>query len=437
MDLLQDLYDYCKEHISDTREQVKVLPKTILCMIEQWAEQEEWEKVYQYATKGMSLLSHEGEILGMRELLCCYKAACEHLQMPEMEGVTWIIDALGELYEEYGYPMPDRMGCLLKKSIRTEYYLASEYFRNYRNLMEMTQEDMDDIVSDRHLRRIEAGKIRPTDITFKKFSDLTENQKNRITGYMNAVDFKVLEHNARCAAAFSRSDYEAAEREWNLLNQYQDTDSKRYRQIMERRYLFLETRKGKITNEECIEKYKELLELTQPGYKWENLSKLELSRCEVELLNAMGSAYRRSGNPQKAEYIWRSILDHFAESKIMSRHSAANLVAVLENFSGMLESQNRFEESVYYCKMGIKIALECSWGNSLQDFLTQLAYSQERQKREQGSSISYEKIRKNYTIGGLIAKMMGEQWLFQFTMDYLEKNFNVSLPYPLSEKNHK
>lgn len=436
----QELYSYAKNHTTDTREQVKLLPKTILNIVEGLIlrlhlmaqdglltkdyERTVWKQIYNYIEEALELLRIEGEILCLRELLEFKKKACEAIDLEEIEEIKFFTNALDTLFKEYDYPVLDVMGCIVKKSIRTEYYLASEYFRNYRRSMNLTQDDMEraQVATGRHIRRIESGNSRPTDSTFSKMEDLTGNQKARITGYMNAVEFSMLEHNAACAAAISRRDYATAERELHILESYEEQNSKQYRQIMERRRMLLKLKKKEIGYDECIEKYKELLLLTQPGFCERNIAGLELNRSEVELLNALAFAYRKCGMTEKACNIWKAILEHFHKGKVKNIHAATNWIATLQYLAVLYEENDAFEIAKECCEMGIRIALNCSWGNALQNFLTQMAYTQERENRT-----SHSKLIQTYSIGAAIAKLMGDDIVYNYTIEYCRNHFNVSL----------
>jgi len=425
-EISENLYNYSIDYITDNRELVKVLPKAVLLLSAKLISENKWNVLYLRTKKAIELLRNEGEILGLKELFELQRQTCTQLYYTEeVKKITKWINCLTWIYKAYGYNICDNRILTIKKSIRTEYYLSEEYFKNYRYLLNYSQEEMSEIVSDRQLRRIESGS-NLSDRTYNKFESILCHQKARITGYMNAVDFDIIELSAEIAKAGSKINLKRMNQLFDkFLLKFKGKIGPQSKQKIGSLQIYLNLFfKRTISPSDAIQQCITLIHSTQPNFQQNKIISTELNRVEVELLNLMAAAYKEMGKIDVSEQIWSSIIAHFENSKIYNHHSASALILVLENLAGMYETKDEFESSLRCCDIGIALALRCEILDTIQKFLTQKAYTLERKNAKLNLSSENKNIIQHYENGCILAQILKDDSLYSFTKQYIKKQFS-------------
>lgn len=378
--LLIKLYIYLETKYSDEEEKVKVYPRCAYLLANLLWKNDRYEETVKICEKAIDLLTKNGVIYYLAELMNVYSLALEKKgKIGLMRKIKRQRQSLLEVYEEYGMDMNERISGILLVNIQYELYLCNEIIRFERIYSGKTQEQLsENICSPETLSRIESGKRAPSRRNFNAIMNKLGIERRIYNSYICSNDFGVYEQERSISKHVARHQYKEAKRIFDSLKEKMDSSILENRQYILSMEIMLDRNLGKMTDEEALEKIEKALAYTLKDY--EQGIYRTLSRQETVILNQIAVINKRLGNRKKAIGILENVLKSYENSKIDLMYHYSMCALIMINLSAYLEEELETDKAIELCDKGIILDLKCGRGNRLGAFLTNKACSLEHAK---------------------------------------------------------
>jgi len=226
--------------------------------------------------------------------------------------------------------------------------------RSRREEMGLSQEDLaDGICAVPTLSRIENNERLPTKNHFEMLMQRLGYSAMSLDFFTDKGDFQIHEIKIRLRYAYISKDYAHArlllEKFEKLLKEPTKIDEQFL--ILYRTLLFLD----EYSESEVLKRFEGSLRLTCPKYNVTHIPHV-LSYEEIILLNNIAISYDKAGNGLQAITILYTLKEYY-EHKIVSTDEALRTQPmILYNLSKVLGLQERYDECIEICNLGIRIA---------------------------------------------------------------------------------
>lgn len=368
-EILEKLFIYLETRYSDEEEKVKVYPKCAYLLVTILWEKCAYKKAMKICEKAIDLLTKNGVIYHLPELMQIYILGLEKQGNDELANKIRIQrESLLEVYEEYGVALNNRNSNILLVNVQHELYLCNEIIRDERINRGETQEQLsENICSPETLSRIESGKRAPSRRNFNAIMSKLGIDKTIYNSYVSAKDFSIYEEKRNISKFIARHEYKEARKAFDELLKKMDSNVIENKQYILSTGAILDRTLGIITNEEALKENNKALSCTFKDYK-SGLYRT-LSRQETVILNQIAIIYKHLGKRKKAISILENALKCYENSKIdvMYHYSACSMLMI--NLSSYLEEELELDKAIKICDKGINLDLKCGRGNRLGIFL--------------------------------------------------------------------
>lgn len=375
-EILEKLFKYLTEKYTDEEEQTKVLPKCLWLLGIIYKSQHNTGKALEVCERGIDILSANGVLASMKELLML-KAACLNKtdNKEALEKCHKQIEAINFLYRisDITYPKEEII-ILLLSSMQGEVVVTNELIKELRESAGLSQEELCDGICTREtLSRIESGRRNPNKKNLFAMLKKMGVERETYYGYIIADDFYLYEKARTYLMSDGKTQKELDDGEESL---------KKLEERLDRKYLinkqFLESawlrKVKKETNgdwEQCFNEMKHILKYSMKDYDG-RINRVPF-RQEVLILVYIAIALRRLGRKEEALEIYRQILERYEKSMVDKHFHAVPLFLAYINYAGLLETADYLEESEQIAKKGIVFSMECQRGDIASEILTNLA----------------------------------------------------------------
>lgn len=416
-EILEKLFVYLETRYSDEEEKVKVYPKCAYLLVTILWKKEDYSKAVEICEKAIDLLTKNGVIYHLPELMWIYILGLEKQGNVQLANkIKKQRECLLQVYEEYGVMLNERVSNILLVNVQHELYLFNEIIRDERINRGETQEQLsENICSPETLSRIESGKRAPSRKNFNAIMSKLGIDKTIYNSYVSAKDFSIYEEKRNISKYISRHEYKKAKKTFDSLKRSIDCTIIENKQYILSTEAMLDRTFGRISNEEALQKNFKALSYTFKNYQ-QGFYRI-LSRQEVIILNQIGIIYKRLGKRKKAISMFESVLKCYEASKIdmMYHYSACALIMI--NLSAYLEEELEIDKAIEICDKGIMLDLKCGRGNRLGIFLTNKACSLEHAKN---STIQKKYFKQAFYLCDLMHNNVDKEDIKK----YYEKNYN-------------
>lgn len=390
-ELLQWIEEYIERRILDGQEKVKVYPQCMLLQGLLYQKQNQKITAYEACKKGKQVLVENGSLTVMREILQL-ETECLEEQNPERKKNEKYIQAIDFLYEYVGMVHSDNM--LLQIVLISRQYeisVSNEVLKELREANGLSQDELaGDICSRETLSRIEAGR-KPNKDKLYRMMRYMGIERERYYGFVIADEYRVYEMVREYNRLIPKRKADEAYTVLCRIAELIDLSIPVNRQFVECGYIRQQLYQKKITNEDAIEKLKELLFLTMPEIPSKGLVYRVPFRQEFVLLNQMSFCYRNMNRVEKAYDIWEQIAKKYQNSKLnMYFHGIAGFLLYV-NYLGTLEVLNQLEDAEKIGKQGVVHALQCAKGDFVGGVLGNLfcVYEKKQLQEDERNCIKY------------------------------------------------
>ena len=153
------------------------------------------EKALELYTKGKDILVENGTLVHLPQIMERILNLSKNQNADLYNELKKQRDALKDLYEEYGEPWITEMSGLWKNYSQMEVYLVSELFKESRKMKGYTQEQLaEELEMDsKTLSRIENGRFKPKDGTFRKIKEYFKIDRDICTTRIVTEDYSLLD----------------------------------------------------------------------------------------------------------------------------------------------------------------------------------------------------------------------------------------------------
>lgn len=375
-EILEKLLKYLNEKYADTEEQAKVLPKCLWLLGIIYKQQDNIGKALKVCERGIEILSVNGVLASMKELLSLKAECLKKIGDDERYGKCYRqIEAIEFLYQmaDIKYPTEEIITLLLT-SIQEEITVTNELIKELREAKGISQEELCEGICTREtLSRIESGKRNPNKRNFFAMLKKMGVERETYYGYIVADDYYLYEK--------VRTYFMSEGKTQEVLENAEKTFEKLEKNL-DKRYLtnrqFLETmrieKKNKDTQsdwKQSIKEMKQILNYSMEGYEGK-IYRVPF-RQEVIILVYIAISLRRLDKKEEALEIYRQILEKYEKSMVEKPFHAVPLFLVYVNYVGLLEVSDYLEKSEKIAKEGIAFSLECQRGDIAAEILANIS----------------------------------------------------------------
>lgn len=225
--------------------------------------------------------------------------------------------------------------------------------RNRREELGFSQEDLaDGICSVPTLSRIENGERMPTKNHFEMLMQRLGYSAMSLDYFTDKEDFLIHELKFKIREAYVAKDYASARAKLDALKKITTNPSSIDKQFVLLYGTLLSQNQYDVLQK--IEQFETAVLLTQPKY---NIMTFRvLSYEEIILLNNIALCYAKTDNVNRAISIWYAIKEYYGQHMISSEEALRTQPMILYNLSKYLGRQQRYDECIEICNVGIRIA---------------------------------------------------------------------------------
>ncbi|MEG1945697.1 MAG: helix-turn-helix transcriptional regulator [Lachnospiraceae bacterium] len=419
----------------DEEELVKIYPKIIRFYVEFLKMDDKYEDVIVYSNKAVKMLTDNGVIYLLAELMECVMWGME--RRIQLDGRNFSIreeqeyiqlkrhvEVLKDIWEEYGnLPAEKMIYCI---NMQRDVSISSEILRKCRTLCKWSQETLSaDICSAQDLSRIEGGKISPMERNYKNMMERMNQATERTRRFINAEEYEVQEGIRQVEKYISGMEYQKAAVAWNKLKDKIPEDSLENKQYIMRYDSIIKYTDKKESWKEATVEYENALRITMPDFENIDITKWPLSRNEIFLLCNIASGYQMMGKINKANAIYNGLITALEESKVEVCYRITEYVLIAYNL-GIMEGLNgNIEKACGLLKKGIGMSLKAGRFNYVARLLYGLGWIEKNSKEIFGNKKAHQILQQAFYISNILNQCN----LNQNIQDYYQKEWDDSLEY--------
>ncbi|MEG1292374.1 MAG: helix-turn-helix transcriptional regulator, partial [Lachnospiraceae bacterium] len=363
----------------DEEELVKIYPKIIRFYVEFLKMDDKYEDVIVYSNKAVKMLTDNGVIYLLAELMECVMWGME--RRIQLDGRNYSIreeqeyiqlkrhvEVLKDIWEEYGnLPAEKMIYCI---NMQRDVSISSEILRKCRTLCKWSQETLSaDICSAQDLSRIEGGKISPMERNYKNMMERMNQATERTRRFINAEEYEVQEGIRQVEKYINSMEYQKAAEIWIKLRDAIPENSLENQQYIKRYDTMIKYRGEEECCKEATEAYEEALKLTIPECKDSDITIWPLTRNEIFLLCSIASGYQTMGRGDEAEGVYRKLLKVLENSKVDIYYRITEYRLITYNL-GLVEALNHdTSQACELFKQGMRTCMEAGRVSMIGRFL--------------------------------------------------------------------
>lgn len=364
-ELLEKIWEYLGQKVTDEAEQVKLYPKCAWLLGELYYRQGKIENAYQICEQGKECLTKNGSLIIMDKLLALEEICLGKLgREPERKAIQNQLSAVEALYRMTDFKLPeDRILCLLFTNEHNEILISNEMVHELRMACGLSQEKLSEGICSREtLTRIEGGKRSPNrknlQAMFQKMGEMREACHSYIVTDNYELHEKVGLYKRKCY----QKEWERAGELLKDVEEKLDMINPVNRQFLENSHLSQRVRNKEIDYPEALQELEKFLKYTMTNFEGE-IYRVPY-REEFIILNCMALYNRFSGNMEKAEQLYAQLLRKYRESGTREIHHNVPLSLLYINYTGLLETENKLEDAERIGKNGLRLMAESQRGDA-------------------------------------------------------------------------
>lgn len=373
---LEQLGRYIIHHYTDTEEQVKVYPHCTWLLGQIYLEQNKVEEAYAICKKGKESLVENGSLCPLWKILELEKACLERLGKEEEQAqCRKYQEALAFLYEVANTSLKSNIIVdFMKGSFQGEFVITNELVKDLREAKRFSQEYLcENICAQETLSKIENGKRSPHKKNLYKLLKKMGMERENYYGFIEANKYELYEKVREYNRCFSKGQLKEAK---NLLDEIEkglDMTRPVNKQFIRTGRIFEQTSQNKISQEDANKQLKEILYLTMPSMKSDNIIYRVPFRTEYLIWNHIAINFRKNGKIEEALYIYEALIKCYKRSKVDMRFHAVPGMSLYINYAGFLEVHNELKKAEEIGREGLSHCLKCCRGDIAGTILANLS----------------------------------------------------------------
>lgn len=440
--LLENLIACVEKRYQDTEEKVRIYPQIAILLLriyDVWKDNDKWISLCQ---RTIDLLSENGTLTLMEELLECYKIGLEEkiqksqrkfnrLEETVYHNICRGLECIQELNREYGISY-NKKGIIVSNHGYYEVYLLQEMILDYRIRAQKSQSQLGEAlgIEWETVSRYENGWKKPSRKTYQILAEKIGIQQDKYGIVLPVGNYIVYEKIRQVERYLLRNEFQAAEQLFLEIEPLIPKERAENRQYCLRTRAILDFFLHGLSEEEKLKKLEEAMRYTLPGYhlRDENFLKYHIpSRYETILLNNIAASYGMLGQNEKAEIIFKAILTAYQTSKVHEEYHLMAVTLTRVNYIKYVGLLGRYDEALEIIEKTLKMNLQFGKGN----MIPYLIYSKGWNiLKKEGNEITKEKrnaCMKYYQQAYWISGFMNNFILQQSIEKLYEKDFSEKL----------
>lgn len=385
-DLLEKLYRYSKEHITDETELVKVQSKIAALLGELYNEEGRYEQclnicesVFELERRNFML---QAMTLILDNMICAYSGIGESSKAEE--ALLWKDTVVG-VFELQNLSV-DIVNGMYFDACTTQYYLDCEVIRAERIRKGLTQEKLAEGIYENpeSLSRVETGKEKPNRIKFAQLLEKLGVDKTRYNSYLVTKEYKVLEVDSKIEKLISIDEYEKAEKELEYLERVVDLNIPQNQQLIKRRknmFLYKRNKSTELCEGVKIEE-EQTLALTY-GVEVNASSRVPF-REELLTYNQICIMQKKLYGVEQSIKSMKRMIDCFFNSRVEVKYHFRSIILLISNMSSQMDGnmESYWNQSIYWSEKGIRLALCNGKGTTVHILVSNIANIYKKQNKE-------------------------------------------------------
>lgn len=424
--ILSKLIVYLEYHFSDVEERIKLYPQiaySLSMCYEYYGDYTDEQKI---AEKAIELLTENGRIYLLAELLECYKNGFlgekerDHLALTEEEEEKYRelenqIEVLKQIQEEYGNICSGiGVNIISHHYGGQEVHLIHEVLGRKRKIKGLTQEELSSgICEPETLSRLLNGRQMPNQNTFRMLAECLEVDSERCRPYLSVADYEIYEKQRKLGTHLQKKEYALAENLFQEIERELPQNIARNRQFCMMIRTSIESRLGRMNWEERLKYLEEAITYTIPNYPEVSIKQWPLCRQEIVLLNNIAITYTRLGEVEKALSIFSDIMEYYENSEVNYLYHIEVMIMTIFNYVEWLGNLKKYEEALSLYDRAINMSIDVGRGKFLSGLLYGKAWVLKRIS-EDNIGICQKYCRQAYCIAELMKEDKNKKLILKY-----------------------
>ena len=400
--LLNKVWKYIGQNVTDEAEQKKLYPKCAWLLGELYCGQGRIEKAYLICEEGKACLVENGSLIVMDKLLSleeiCLKKFGRKLERKIIQNQ---LRAVEDLYEMANLKLPEeKILYMLLTSGHNEILISNEMVRELRTSCGLSQEKLSEGICSREtLTRIVGGKRSPNRKNLQALLRKMGEGREKYHGYIVTDDYEMYEKVRLYHKNVFQKKSESATKLFNEIVMKLDVSNPINRQFIEYNYLSVKIQSKKIGYEQAIEELENILRYTMINYQG-GIYRVPY-REEFVILNRIAICKRHNGDLQGAEQLYRQLLKIYEESIVEKNHHDIPMFLLYINYTGLLEGMGQIAEAERIGKRGLQLMLKVQRGDVAAKLLGNISCVYEKKNTEKDREKCKICMRQSYWLDDL------------------------------------
>lgn len=373
---LQELTEEIFQKNFERTERVKVMPYAALLNAKITRDGKRDTYLKMITETALENLREEGKLLYMPEILDQYarilekeNGDAEFIQLLRQERASIL-----ELEKDYGISFENYR---LFDHVVRNFEIDAELIRRTRNAAKLTQEKLsEDICAQETLARIENGNQKPRSGKLRQMMEKMGRSGNRIETGIQVEEYETLELKIEFSKFIHRWEYENAKKTLAEIESKLDCKILQNRQYVETGKIKLEYHMKKTTDEELLQKLKEILSMTLQNVQ-EN--SYVLTSEEMDILFEMALIYWNRKDYKKALEIYQFQTMQYKRSRVKPQFHMIHWEMAIGNYGMALEELGNIEEAIFISRNKIEQELYAGKGSCMENSLILLGCTMEKE----------------------------------------------------------
>ena len=400
---IYDILRYIEKNFTDEEVMINVYCKCIWVVSDYMMTKGYENDAIFYIKKALDLLTNNGILLNLIQLLNRYIFYCNCGGMVDSSYNREELETLKKLYDNYGVSYEINDIKIWKKLRQRDTYLFSEVMRCRRLYEKKTQETVAEEldIDVKTVSRIETGRYKPKNKTLFKIREYFKLDKESLATRIVVEDFNELEEIRHISILINQGKFKEAEGAYNRIKKQLSIDNCANAQyVCYMDTLFLKVF-GEIDAHEAVKRCIVALEMTLK--KLNNIEELLLSRQETIILNYIALQYDEMNKQEESIRLLETIYDTMKKSKVSFIETYAAVSIILPHLAVNYETNGYYDKAINICNDGIGYEFKCNRSLNLGFYIEQQAYAY------QNKTNNIEAEKEKYKMAHQIYKLMRQE----------------------------
>ena len=373
--ILEKVEQYINHFYKDEEAKVKVYPQCEWLIGKILYEEKEYQKADFYIQKGLECLCANGALHWMDALLSLKIACAKKLDRKiKMDEYKKYYASLLTLYEAAGVKVPEfSVISFLKSNTQRECVISNQFLKNLREAEGVTQEELcEDVCAWETISRIENGRNPNKKKLYQMWKRLGV-ERERYYGFIESEHYVVYEKVREYNRLIGKEEVNHAIEVLCEIKSKLDMSCILNRQFISCAEIINQILQNKLSDEEAIEQFWELLSLTMPPLEAsERIYRLPF-RTEYLILNQIAGGLHEMGKTREAVKIYKKVLEKYKSNGTNLKYHVVPVMLLYVNYVADLEENNQLKEADTVALEGMNFIINCQRGDMASQLLANMS----------------------------------------------------------------